>query len=378
MSPYLLVNGNFVPTNGMDMPNMALASYLAERGAEVHLVTHRAEQKLASRSNVTVHHVPKPANSYLLATPALDRIGRHWALKIARRKGRVLVNGGNCRWVDVNWVHYVHATFRPPRAGSALRILKNEYAHRTFLARERDALAQARVVITNSERTRRDVIEQLHVPAERVHTVYYGIDAERFCPASEDERAVARTALGWSGERPVVAFVGALGDRRKGFDTLFAAWQKLCARKDWDADLAVVGTGAELPLWKTRAAEACLQERIRFLGFRQDVARILSACDALVAPTRYEAYGQGVREALCCGLPALVTRDAGVAEHYPLELQDLLIPDPESADDLVLRLQDWRRRATEYRKALATLSHKLREHTWNHMAAQMVELAGAA
>jgi glycosyltransferase involved in cell wall biosynthesis len=378
MNTYLLVNGNFIQGNGMDMPNLALADYLAERGADVHLVTHRAEASLSSRPNVTVHLVPKPANSYLLATPVLDGMGRRWAAKIARRQGNVLVNGGNCRWEGVNWVHYVHAAFNPPRAHGALRTLKNEYAHKIFLARESAALRQARLVITNSDRTRRDVIEHLNVSAELVHTIYYGIDQEQFQPASAAQRVAAREALGWTKDKPVVAFIGALGDRRKGLDTLFAAWQRLCASAQWDADLVVVGTGAELPTWKARAMQAGLQDRFRFLGFREDVPRVLAACDALVAPTRYEAYGQGVHEALCCGLPALVSRDAGVAERYPAELQDLLIPDPQNADDLVERLQNWRRRAAEYRDALATLSRQLRAHTWNHMAAQIVQLAGTA
>ncbi len=377
MKPYLLVNGNFVRTNGMDMPNLALAAYLAERGAEVHLVAHRAEQELANHKRVHFHRVPKTAGSYLLAAPALDRAGRRWAGRIAARGGCVLVNGGNCRWGDVNWVHYVHASFQPPRAGGALRVLKNEYAHKTFLKRERESLKQARLVIANSERTRRDVVERLNVPAERVRTIYYGIDADRFRPATGDERAEAREKLGWTRERPVVAFIGALGDRRKGLDILFAAWQKLCAEKSWEADLAVIGTGAELPAWKARAAQAGLQRRIHFLGFRKDVPSILAACDALVAPTRYEAYGQGVHEALCCGLPALVSQTAGVAERYTPEMRELLIVNPEDIDELAERLRDWQKHAVKYRNLAGSLSQTLRAQTWQHMAAQVAELLEA-
>ncbi len=377
MNPYLLVNGNFVPTSGMDMPNLALATYLAERGDEVHLVTHRADEQLSRRPNVKVHLVPKPANSYLLAAPIFDRVGRQWASKIAARNGRVVVNGGNCRWGDVNWVHYVHAAFRPPKAGGALRILKNEYARKTFLRYERDALRQARVIVTNSELTRRDVIERLGIEAARVKTVYLGIDAEKFRPPTEDERRAARQKLGWANGKPVVAFIGALGDRRKGLDILFGAWWMLCADKHWDADLVIIGAGAELPAWKMRAAKAGLQSRIRFLGFREDVPEILAACDALVAPTRYEAYGQGVHEALCCGLPALVTQTAGVAERYPAQLQDLLIPDPEDVSGLVERLRDWRNRTEEYRVAVMRFSKQLRTHSWEDMAQQIVKIVEA-
>lgn len=378
MNPCLLVNGNFVPTNGMDMPNLALARHLAERGTEVHLVTHRAAAELTSKPNVIVHHVPKPANSYLLAAPFLDRMGRKWAANITARKGDVVANGGNCLWGDINWVHYVHAAYRAPRAGSALRIAKNECAHRTFLAMERAAVKRARLVIVNSERTKRDVVERLGVAEERVQTVYYGIDRERFRPVTSEERARAKSQLGWSDEKPVVAFIGALGDRRKGLDKLLAAWESLCADPRWDADLAVIGTGAELPLYQARAQAAKLESRIHFLGFRDDVPTILAACDALIAPTQYEAYGQGVHEALCCGVPALVSASAGVAERYPAELQDLLIPDPEDVDDLGERLRAWRNRIDEYKAMTLPLSQQLRANTWEHMAAQILSVAQIA
>ena len=378
MSLYLLVNGNFVPANGMDMPNLALASYLAKREEDVHLVAHRVTANLAARPNVTVHRVPKPANSYLFAAPVLDKIGRRWAHALSKRKGCVLVNGGNCRWGAVNWVHYVHAAYHPPFAGRALRVLKNECAHRTFLAYERAALGQAHLVIVNSERTRQDVVEHLGVAAERIRTIYYGVDAERFRPPTTEERTRARAALGWPDDRPIVAFIGALGDRRKGLDKLFLAWKVLCAEPRWDADLVIVGAGAELGAWKKLAAKAGLQARIRFMGFREDVPTILAACDALVAPTRYEAYGQGVHEALCCGLPALVSQTAGVAERYTPDLQDLLIPDPENVEDLVERLRAWRNRAEEYRGRIASLSERLREHTWDKMAEQVVSLLNSA
>jgi glycosyltransferase involved in cell wall biosynthesis len=378
MNPCLLVNGNFVPTNGMDMPNLALARHLVEAGTEVHLVTHRAAEELTRKPNVIVHHVPKPANSYLLAAPFLDRMGRKWAAEITARQGDVVANGGNCLWGDINWVHYVHAAYRAPRVGSALRIAKNECAHRTFRAMERAALKRARIVIANSERTKRDIVEHLGVAEERIRVVYYGIDRERFRPRTSEERERAKIKLGWSKERPVVAFIGALGDRRKGLDKLLAAWESLCADSHWDADLAVTGAGAELPVYQARARAANLESRIHFLGFRDDVPAILAACDALIAPTQYEAYGQGVHEALCCGVPALVTKTAGVAERYPAELKDLLIPDPEDVDDLRERLRAWRNRADEYRALTLPLSQQLRAHTWEHMAAQIVSVAQIA
>src|SRR4051794_40722068 len=102
MIPFLIVSGDFVTTGGMDRANLALADYLVRRGHEVHLVTHRAEAGLLRRPNAIVHRVPKPAGSYFLSGPLLDWVGRRWGARVARRRGRVVVNGGNCAFDDVN------------------------------------------------------------------------------------------------------------------------------------------------------------------------------------------------------------------------------------------------------------------------------------
>ena len=125
--------------------------------------------------------------------------------------------------------------------------------------------------------------------------------------------------------------------RARGSILCSKSWRRLAHDPGWDARLVVLGAGAALDVW--RRAAAPLNGAIEFLGFRRDVPQVLRGCDALVSPTRYEAYGLGVHEALCCGLPALVTRTAGVAERYPVELQDWLLPDPDDAADLADRLR---------------------------------------
>ncbi len=351
-----------------------MATYLAGRGDEVHLVAHRVADDLRARPNVVVHRVPKPLNSYLLGEPLLDRFGRVVARRIARDGGRVIVNGGNCLWGDVNWVHYVHAAWHPLASGSLARRFKAVVTHRRALAQERAALRRARLVIANSERTRIELIDRLGVRPERVRTIYLGVDAERFRPASPAERTEARARLGWSADdRPVLAFVGALGDLRKGFDVLFDAWRRLSADPDWDGRLVVVGAGAALPHWQGRAAEAgWLDRSVQFLGFRADVPEILRACDVLVSPTRYEAYGLNVQEALCSGLPALVSASAGIAERYPPELDWLRLPDAENAADLAARLRRWRERFASPLAGVGVVFRELRAYTWEETAARFV------
>jgi glycosyltransferase involved in cell wall biosynthesis len=372
--PLLIVSGDFVTTGGMDRANLALADHLARRGVPVHLVAHRADGLLTGRPNVALHRVRKLFGSYMLGEPFLRRAGMSWARRISAQGGRVIVNGGNCPAGDVNWVHYVHAAHAPVYRSGVFRGAKIRWAHRSALEAERLALSRARLIITNSELTRRHVIEHFGQREERVRTVYYGIDPSRFQPWDASRRADVRTQLGWPTDRPLVVFIGALGDRRKGFDTLYESWRQLCQSSSWDADLIVIGTGAELPLWRRRAQDVGLGRRLQFLGFRRDVPELLPACDVLVAPARYEAYGLGVHEALCSGLPAVVSRSSGVVERYPDALRDLLLDDPEDALALVALLRTWRGRPDYYREATVTVADRLRGYTWDHMAERIVEL----
>jgi glycosyltransferase involved in cell wall biosynthesis len=370
----VIVAGDFVRTGGMDAANHALASWLARNGREVHLVAHRVADDLAALPNVRLHPVPRPLGSHTLGFPLLDRAGRRAARSLRGRAPVVLANGGNCRAGNAAWLHYVHAAYAPEIAGRPVRRMIASAARRAALRDERAVVRTARAVVGNSALTARHAVDLLGADPDRAWFVHYGTDPERFHPPAAGERADARRALGWADERPTVAFVGALGDRRKGFDTLFAAWAELRADAAWDARLAVVGAGGELDAWRRRAADAGLGDRIAFLGFQPDVRRVLWAADAVVAPARYEAFGLAVQEAICCGLPAVVSADAGVAERIPPSMRALLLPEPEDAADLAARLRAWRGAIPLHRAAALSLSAELRTRTWDDMAALMATI----
>jgi len=372
---WLLVAGDFTPLGGMDAANHALARYLAARQspAEVHLVTHRAWPDLQTQSRIRVHEVSRPFGRHALGTGLLARAGVRVWKRLKPRGVHALVNGGNCPIRDaVNWVHYLHAAYRPENAASALRRAKVALTYQRDLEVEHHALAAAPLVICNSRRTRDDVVKHIGVEPSRARVVYYGGDPVRLSYVRPEERTAARARFGWPAERPLVAFVGALGDRRKAFDTVFAAWAALCADPQWHADLLVVGGGAEQPVWARKAREQGFAARIRFVGFRSDVPDLLGAVDALIHPARYEAYGLSVREALSRGIPAIVSRSAGVAEEYPASLDELLLSNPDEAGELVKRLRQWQQRREAIDAAVAPLGERLRARTWDRMAADIL------
>jgi glycosyltransferase involved in cell wall biosynthesis len=371
---YLIVAADFVPWGGMDRPNYELAWYLAEQGSEVHLVSHRVARPLADHAKITWHRVPRPLGRDTLGSPFLDSAGKRIAAEVSAAGGRVVVNGGNCLWNDVNWIHYVHNT-------SLANLGKPSLPYRAWMGfkrgrdqrREREAVRESRLIITDSEMIKYQIVAGTALDSARVHTIYYGIEPDRFRPPTTAEREQARTLLGISHDRPVVVFIGALGhDRRKGFDVLFDAWCRCSRKVNWDATLVVAGRGAELLSWQRRVAEIGKHNEILFLGFTEEIATLLAAADALVSPTRFEPYGQGVHEAICCGLTVFVTRCAGIAERFPADLEDLLLDDPPTANQLCERLVEWHADIDGFRRRVAPFARQLRSRTWTDMAAEFV------
>ena len=205
----------------------------------------------------------------------------------------------------------------------------------------------------------------------------YGSDPVNFAVAGSAARRAARAELEWPLDRPVVLFIGALGDRRKGFDRLFDAWRQLCGDASWDADLAVAGHGRELAKWRRRARAERLDARIRFLGFREDVPRVIAASDVLVHPARYEAYGLGIHEAICRGLPAIVSASAGIAELYPDDLSDLLIRNVEDSTEIADRIHRWRWDVEQAALRVCGFSDRLRLRTWRDMSVEIEQAVRA-
>jgi glycosyltransferase involved in cell wall biosynthesis len=382
MTPaWVIVTGDVVWSGGQDRANAALAHYLVKRGgARIHIVAHRVAPDIAASPEVRVHLVPRPAGSHFLGGFLLDQMGRRVARDvIARAGGRVVVNGGNCDWPDVNWVHCLHHAWQPVFSGAPTRA---RLMIRTALwydrISERRSLRRARLVIANSERTRADLIRHLDIDPRRIQVVYLGCDANVFGDITPTERAAARRRLGLAESEPVVLFVGALGfEGRKGFDILLESWKELSRDPKWTPTLLAIGPGP-LAFWQAKIAASGLAERVRLLGHVSNIAEILAAADLLVGPSRYDSYGLTVHEALCRGIPAIVSRNAGVAERFTAPLSDLVLEKTDGAARLAQLVRTWRDRAAEFKGGAIALGRQLRQDDWDRVAARIVSVVEEA
>ncbi len=379
-APWVLVAGGFHERGAMDRANAAVADHLIARGTPAHLVAHSIDERFFGRDGVRVHQVARPG-SFPLGDALLDWQGRAVARAVMREDAstRVLVNGGNCAWPDINWVHSVHRAW--PTATEAAPVwfkLKAAAAKGWARWREKVALGRASVVLANSEKTRRDLVTGFGLDPAMVHTAYLGVDP-LLGEAAPAERERARRWLEVPPDAPLVVFVGALShDANKGFDALWRAWIRLCDDPGWNGVLVAAGGGSGVPGWKSKAAAADLSNRARFLGFTDRVGELLAAADILVSPVRYEAYGLNVQEAICRGVPTMVSGTAGIAERYPADLSAMLLEDPADDAEIARRLRDWHAERTEWRARFQPFAKLLRKNSWSDMAARIVEIAEQA
>ena len=378
MAPWVIVAGGFHPHGGMDRANLALAAYLAATGRRVHLVGHDFDGSICRHRFVSTHPVARPRWFPGLAERSLAAAGSRVAARVcADASGaRVVVNGGNCEWPDINWVHAVHAVWPVyDRGAPAWARVRNRLLKRAARRRERRALRRARLVIANSHASAHALVDHVGISPGRVHTVYLGSDAT-WGAVDGEERRIARRELGLLPDAPVAGFVGALGtDSNKGFDLLFEAWRLLARRGAWDVTLLVAGSGWGLARWRARARRELTAASIRFLGFTPGVRQLLAAADLLVSPVRYEAYGLNVHEAVCRGVPVMVTSTAGVTERFEPDMADALLPSGLTPEILAQRLRAWRADPDGWRERTARTGARLRTRTWDDMAAEFVGIA---
>jgi len=107
----------------------------------------------------------------------------------------------------------------------------------------------------------------------------------------------------------------------KGFDTLIRALPGLP-----DVHLSIAGDGPERAALLGLAHHLKVQDRVAFLGWRQDTGALLAACDLFVLPSRHEPLGNVVLEAFSAGVPVIATATPGPQELIADNETGLIVP----------------------------------------------------
>ena len=161
------------------------------------------------------------------------------------------------------------------------------------------------VIINNSSRSK-ELHERMLKYAGGQIVIPNGFDTSRYRP-DFDARMKARHEWG-IGENGVVVGIAGRHDPVKDHVNFLQA-ASIAARSEPDVHFVMAGTGldrADSGLVELVAASG-LRDRVRLLGYREDLHCLYPGFDIAVSSSRNEGFPNVVGEAMCCGVPCVVT-----------------------------------------------------------------------
>jgi glycosyltransferase involved in cell wall biosynthesis len=136
----------------------------------------------------------------------------------------------------------------------------------------------------------------------------------------EGEAPTPRASLDTPEDAPVALALARLHEK-KGLDTLLDATVNVPGLYVW-----IAGDGPLEAELKAHCTRNGLDDRVRFLGWRNDRGALLAACDFVAFPSRYEPFGTVTVDAWAASRPLVAADAAGPAAYVKNEDNGLLVP----------------------------------------------------
>jgi N-acetyl-alpha-D-glucosaminyl L-malate synthase BshA len=320
-----------------------LGKLLAEKGHEVHFITHGIPFRLDKFHQNIFYHEVSVTDYYVFRYPPYD-------LSLASKMAQVVKSQG----LDILHVHYavphaVCAFLAKQMVGSRLKVVTTLHGTDiTVLAHDETLKDLIRLAINESDAVTavsEDLIREtrsllsIHRPIELTYNfvdtrIYYPKD--NMTLRAQYAHPHEKILMHISNFRPV--------KRVSDVVDIFAKVQsRLPAR------LLLVGEGPDLPKIQTQVRELGLADRVHFLGKQDDVAEVISLADLLLLPSEKESFGLVALEAMACGVPTIASTAGGIPELVSHGETGLLAPigDTEQMSEYAVALLS---NPSEYRK----------------------------
>ena len=201
---------------------------------------------------------------------------------------------------------------------------------RLFIGIERQLARVTDRIVAISPQIRRELVEQYRIGrADQYRVIPLGFDLAGLAAIDDAARGAARAALGIPAAAHVVVTVGRLTAIKQ--HALFLEAAALVARRDPAALFLVVGDGELRGDLERIARERGLADRVRFLGWRRDLATLYGAADVLLLTSRNEGTPVALIESLAAGVPGVSTEVGGVGDVIDSDAVGLLASGGDAA-----------------------------------------------
>ncbi|MFC1548658.1 glycosyltransferase family 4 protein [Candidatus Omnitrophota bacterium] len=318
---------------GQDRVNYEIAFETLRRGHQVILIANSLSQDLREHREVEWICIPvRGGVARIIHEILFAWRSAHWIWKNRREVDLVLVNGSNT-WAaaDINMVHFVHSVFlKSAGYPKKSRLTFDELYHKLYTGLnaylERWAFRRSKAVVAVSKKIKGELVN-IGVPEEKISVIVNGVDLSEFYPGPAD-----RAKLGLPEGVPLAVFAGDIQIPRKNLETVLYALVRVP-----ELNLAVIGH-VKKQRYPDLVAQLGLERRVHFLGYRRDIANIMRAADIFVFPSRYEAFGLVLLEALASGLPIVTASSTGGAEIIT-DKCGIIVHDPDDVEALANALK---------------------------------------
>lgn len=297
-----------------------------------------------------------------------------------RRQNQILIQstGTASPVADVVQVQFIHKTwlgilreFNLPESEHALKNMYYSVQGAYNVLNEDLIYTRDKTYIAISHSIKKELIEHFKIPQNQIHTIYHGVNPDTFYPAAQDPKALEvrrdlRTQLGIKESDIALLHVGAL-NQRKGLLNSIKTLSYLKKNGITNVVLIAVGAGDKKALLNIAAREG-VSDQLKIVTHSKNVRDYYWASDVFFFPSIYEPFGLVILEAMACGLPCLVSGNAGATElitnrENGLVLQNIFEPEL-MAQDLEPFLKDSSLREKMGQAARETALTR----SWEHVA----------
>lgn len=350
------------------------------RDYEVHVYSNRVAD--VDLSGIIWHRVPALPGPHLFSYcwwVIANRLCRWWDGRFRGLAPALVYSPGiNCFDADVISVHIVFAQFyRQARHALAFRVnavrswprlLHRRIYYRLLICLEQLVYRGTRTVLTVvSAKVAHDLKCYGRAESE-LPVIVHGIDGEKFSMKTRGAlRDGARRALGLKDRDFCLLLVG--NDwKNKGLPCLLEAVGRLAT--PW-VRLLVVGRDTLVDPYRFDTARLRLEDCVTFLPPRPDVEFYYAAADLYVGPSLGDAFALPPLEAMACGVPVIVSRQAGVSEVITHGADGLVLEDPKDADVLASMIRDLYSDVALRQRLGKNASSTALKYTWDRNAEQL-------
>ncbi|MBI5555105.1 MAG: glycosyltransferase family 4 protein [Elusimicrobia bacterium] len=228
------------------------------------------------------------------------------------------------------------------------------------------ACRQAKLIITDSQYSKQDLMNTIHVPEAKIRVIYPAVDP-KYQPVKNPRSQLEKYDL----PEKYILYVGN-HEKRKNIPGLIAAFGQSQAIKEYQLVIAGKKDLRRKEIYQA-IKDYQLAEKVHFTGYirEEDLPALYTQAGLLAFPSSYEGFGLPILEAMGCGTPVICSKAASLPE---VSGEAAVIIDPADtagfakAIDTVLTEQDLRQQLQ------AKGFQRVKQFTWDTTVKEHIKI----